>query len=212
MNYSELTSLSLNLLGENPSSLIRWTDDEVEFAVNNSLKKVSSYMGPWYRETVINATDATDTYSLSNDTTNVVKLEISGTLLQRTEYGNLPTDGKTGSPYVFALMQSGPTVTQNKAIVLYPAPDGDYDYIATEQYQAKADTTDVLDIPVSLDIEDALVYYTCYFLSMKSSVSSSSEEAGKYLKLAKDALLEASEMTVNYESHWGRGYFSGGSY
>jgi len=70
----------------------------------------------------------------------------------------------------------------------------------------------VLEIPVPLDIEDALVYYTCYFLAMKSTVMSSSEDAGKYLKLAKDALSDVSEMTVNYEARWGRGYFSGGSY
>lgn len=209
MNYTDLTTLSINQLGDNPTSPQRWTAGEVEFAVNATIKKLGSYLGPWYRETTINATDATDTYALSNDTADVVKIttDASKSMVARVSYGDLPIDGITGEPSIFALLESGPTVTNSKAIVFYPQPDQDYDYVVTETYQPQADTSDVTPLPIPLDMEDVAVWYTCYYLAMKSTTSSSSEDASRFLKLAKEALAEMSEYRINAEAKWGRGYF-----
>ena len=211
MNYSDLKTEALSQLGDNPTSPRRWTELEVERAVNNAIKKMGTYLGPWYRETILNVTDASDTYGLSNDTADVVKISAdeSKRTVPRVSYAQLPTDGIEGQPEVFALLESGPTVTTSKAVVFYPAPDKNYTYIVTERYQPKADTTDVAPIPVPLDIEDALIYYTCYYLSMKSTTSSSTEDSSRFLKLAKESLAEMSELRINAEEKGGRGYFDG---
>jgi hypothetical protein len=211
MNYSDLKTEAISQLGDNPTTPQRWTATEVERAVNNAIKKMGTYLGPWYRETTLNVTDASDTYALSNDTTDVMKIaaDESKRNVARVSYAQLPTDGIEGQPQVFALLESGPTVTTSKAVVFYPAPDQNYTYIVTEQYQPKADTTDTNPIPVPLDIEDALIYYTCYYLSMKATTSSSTEDASRFLKLAKESLAEMSEWRINSEMKWGRGYFNG---
>lgn len=209
MDYSDLTTLALNTLGDNPTTPKRWTAGEVEFAVNRTIKKLGTYLGPWLRETTLNVTDASDTYTLSNDTADVFKVaaDESKSLVARVADYQLPTDGSTGQPQIFAVLESGPTVTTSKAVVFYPAPDQDYTYIVTESYQPKADTSDTNPLPIPLDMEDVAVYFTCYYLSMKSTTSSSTEDASRFLKLAKDSLAQMSTFRINAEQMWGRGYF-----
>ena len=119
MNYSDLKTEAISQLGDNPTTPQRWNATEVERAVNNAIKRMGTYLGPWYRETTLNVTDASDTYALSNDTTDVMKIaaDESKSNVARVSYAQLPTDGIEGQPQVFALLESGPTVTTSKAVV-----------------------------------------------------------------------------------------------
>jgi len=209
MDYSDLTTLALNIMGDDPTTPKRWTAGEVEFAVNQSIKRLGTRLTPWTRETTVNVTDASDTYTLSNDTADVFKIssEESMKKLGRVAPQALPTDGGTGEPSVFAVLDSGPTVTTSKALVFYPAPEQNYTYIVTESYQPKADTTDTLPLPFPFDAEDAITHFTCYYLSMKPTASSSESDSQRYLKLAMDSLAQMSQWAINAEEKWGRGYF-----
>jgi len=209
MDYSDLTTLALNIMGDDPTTPKRWTAGEVEFAVNQSIKRLGTRLTPWTRETTVNVTDASDTYTLSNDTADVFKIssEESMKKLGRVAPQALPTDGGTGEPSAFAVLDSGPTVTTSKALVFYPAPEQNYTYIVTESYQPKADTTDTLPLPFPLEAEDAITHLTCYYLSMKPTASSSESDSQRYLKLALDSMAQMSQWAINAEEKWGRGYF-----
>jgi len=209
MNYTDLKALVLPTLGASVSNPKRWSAAEIEFASNQALKRLATYLTSWTRETAVSVTDASDTYQLSADTLDVWKVAVdsSNSYLPRTSVASLPTDGRIGAAEMFAIMDSGPTVTTSKAIVFYPAPGADKDYVVTEVYQAVVDTTDTLDIPIPLTLEDPLVYLTCYYLSSKMTVDKGNTDRQTYLQMALDALGQLSAISMNAEAMNGRGYF-----
>lgn len=210
MDYTELITLVAAQLGENPTTPIRWSTTEFEFAANEALKKISGYFGDWVKETTLNLTDVTDTYDLPGDLVRVTRWSYTDDshVYYVTDRGSLPTDGREGQPEWAAFERSSASTPGSRAMVFYPYPDNDYDVIVTYQYLPTVDKDSPSTvIPIGIDLEYPLVMLTCHYLSSKSTVEKNQFDQENYYMLAMKSLTTTVALDVNDEYKGRKGYF-----
>lgn len=209
MNYKELVRKVTINMGLQTDNLGSRSFEEVEFAANEAIKRLAEYTEQYVKEITISATDVTDTYAIDQDVSQVKHLAIDGeTYLSRTTATALPTDGSVSEPRFYAAVESGPTLTDRMAVVLYPSPDKDYSIIATCYYTPSISylTPDVV-IPIPEKYDYPLVMFCCYYMSMRPNSGSSVETASRYEGLAINSVKNMAVEGINDEAMWGRGYF-----
>jgi hypothetical protein len=202
MTFQELINEVAAMLGENPTTPMRWTLGEFQRASNEALKKLTGYFGDWVAEESLSLTSATDTYELPEDLRAVVSWSFEDSDIKQliTSRESLPTDGKTGCPSVMAQDRTSLASPGRRSAVFYPAPDVDYEVIVTYQYLPTLDINELgAVVPVGIDLEYPLILLTCHYLASKSTVEKNDKDQQNYLKLAMSSISTTVALEVNKE-------------